>query len=343
MNTQKKSGARRGEAERASEGQFGAAVGLLLGELLKTGARVTAFVSVAVAKFLPGSIATLATVLAASLPTAAPAQPVSDYFNYTRTSAFSYDSNGLLVSETVEPDLQQVQCLTTTYTYDGWGNKNSATTASCLPSAAFEYFDPRRTLSLSNGAPAVNALAIPAGSAMTVSVNGVVVTVPAGTFMRQTLNALSHSEVRDIDPRFGVPVKLTGPNALDTSWTLDGFGRVVLEIRADGTRIKTNYCYFSITEISANSVDCPAIFLTVTGAEVPALAVYGVQTQQFDASGTAQGAYSRVYHDRVGRKLRTVTQAFDGTRSLVQDNDYNEFGAVVISTSHTSWTAVALW
>jgi hypothetical protein len=54
----------------------------------------------------------------------------------TRTSAFSYYGSsdgakaGLLKSETVEPDTAQL-CVTTTYDYDAYGNKASASTANC--------------------------------------------------------------------------------------------------------------------------------------------------------------------------------------------------------------------
>ncbi|MDG0865431.1 hypothetical protein EXJ73_23545, partial [Pelomonas aquatica] len=69
--------------------------------------------------------------LAAGLPPAH-AQTYTD----TRTSRFSYyqpsdgAKNGLLQSETIEPNSPQL-CVTTSYSYDPYGNKASATTANC--------------------------------------------------------------------------------------------------------------------------------------------------------------------------------------------------------------------
>jgi hypothetical protein len=60
-----------------------------------------------------------------------PFVPTAHAASATRTSAFEYDpATGLLTQEIIEPDNPQ-QCLATTYTYDNFGNKTSATTASC--------------------------------------------------------------------------------------------------------------------------------------------------------------------------------------------------------------------
>ena len=48
----------------------------------------------------------------------------------TRTSAFEYDASGLLIKEIIEPDNSQL-CLVTTYGYDTFGNKTSATVRNC--------------------------------------------------------------------------------------------------------------------------------------------------------------------------------------------------------------------
>ena len=48
----------------------------------------------------------------------------------TRTSSFEYDPDtGLLVKETIEPDQPQYR-LDTTYAYDAFGNRKSATVSS---------------------------------------------------------------------------------------------------------------------------------------------------------------------------------------------------------------------
>src|SRR5262245_43830761 len=49
----------------------------------------------------------------------------------TRRSAFEYDpTSGMLVREIIEPDDSNL-CLVTTYTYDAFGNRDSATTRNC--------------------------------------------------------------------------------------------------------------------------------------------------------------------------------------------------------------------
>src|SRR6266566_6172101 len=54
----------------------------------------------------------------------------------TRTSAFEYDpASGLLSKEIIEPDDSNL-CLVTTYLYDAYGNKTSATTRNCNHSSS---------------------------------------------------------------------------------------------------------------------------------------------------------------------------------------------------------------
>jgi len=57
----------------------------------------------------------------------AQAQTAADPYNYSRTSSFTYDSTtGLLATEKMESGQSGV---VTTYQYDGYGNKKSASTA----------------------------------------------------------------------------------------------------------------------------------------------------------------------------------------------------------------------
>ena len=52
-----------------------------------------------------------------ALATQAQAQIPADLYNYSRTSSFTYQTNGLLQSETVELD-NTALCVTTSYSYD---------------------------------------------------------------------------------------------------------------------------------------------------------------------------------------------------------------------------------
>jgi RHS repeat-associated protein len=286
-------------------------------------------------RFTARTIARLAVLSCLALvATAAWSQAVGTPYSYSRTSSFTYQSNGLLASETVEPDLAQ-QCVTTSYTYDAYGNKTGSSTANCAGASGLALFDTRASSSTY--------------AAQTVSVGSTSVAIPAGTFATSAKVALtaniadaaSHAEAREYDPRFGVVTKLTGPNSLDTSWQFDALGRKVLEMRADGTRTAMLYCLISgrfnpAGGTGSNTAGCPS----PAANEIPALAVRFEHTEPRNSSNTKIGAFSRAYYDRAGRRLRTVTEAFDGPDQpaaagslIVQDSHYDAHGAVVVATA----------
>lgn len=263
------------------------------------------------------------------LSAAAQGTPVADPYSQTRTSSFTYygaadgAKYGLLKSETVEPDAANL-CVVTTHDYDAYGNKTTVSTANCAGASGRALFDSR-----GNGSTF---------AAQTVSVAGQSVTTPAGTFATSASNALSQSESRTYDPRFGAVLSLTGPNALTTNWTLDDFGRPVREQRADNTATVTYYCYISgrgANDLSSNTAGCPS----PGASEIPADALMFVHSEPRNTSNAKSGPFSRVYTDRAGRKIRSVTEAFDGAnqaggtaRLIVQDTDYNQYGVQVVVT-----------
>lgn len=249
------------------------------------------------------------------------AQTPADPYNYSRTSSFTYDpATGLLKTEKVESGASGV---VTTYQYDAYGNKTSATTANDSGASGNALFA-TRTSSTVYGA-------------QNVMINGVQVATPAGTFATQATNALNQSETHTYDPRFGAPLTLVGPNQLPTSWQVDDFGRTVRETRADGTSTVTAYCFLAgaVSDTSSNSANCPS----PSSTEIPANAVSFTHTEPRDTTDTKSGPFVRVYLDAMGRKLRTVTEAFDGAtqpggagRLIVQDTDYSPQGTVLVST-----------
>lgn len=273
----------------------------------------------------------LVAILSLWAATSAQAQgtPVADPYSQTRTSAFTYYGaadgvkNGLLKTETVEPDAANL-CVQTTHSYDAYGNKVSVSTANCAGASGRALFTSRTSTSTFG--------------AQTVTVAGTSVAVPAGTFAISAANAASHPESRTFDPRFGAVTSVTGPNALTTTWTLDDFGRKVREQRADNTATVMYYCYISgrgANDLSSNSANCPA----PAAGEIPGDALMFVHSEPRNTSDLKSGPFSRVYTDKAGRKLRTVTEAFDGTnqaggtgRLIVQDIDYNQYGVQVIAT-----------
>ncbi|HEX7687725.1 MAG TPA: RHS repeat-associated core domain-containing protein [Burkholderiaceae bacterium] len=259
------------------------------------------------------------------------AQSPSNPYSYSRASSFAYDpTSGLLTSETVEPSNPQ-SCVTTSYGYDNFGNKKSATIANCGAVTGRAGFTTRgssstfaaATQSVSAGGSAVSA------------------TVPAGAFADSGTNALGQTQHSTYDPRFGTVVTTTGPNGLTTTWAYDLLGRKTLETRADGTRTVTAYCYIAsrVADTSSNSALCAG--LTTATNEVPADAIMFVHSEPRDAStaGVKNGPFTRVYMDRAGRQIRTVTEAFDAStqvgganRLVVQDVDYNPYGVPAVKT-----------
>ena len=242
----------------------------------------------------------------------------------TRSSSFTYRADGLLASETIEPGNAQF-CVSTTHSYDAYGNRMASTVQNCAGASGLAAFEARTTST--------------AFSSYTTTVAGVSVTVPAGQLSTGSTNALSQTETRVTDPRFGVVTSLTGPNALSTSWQYDDFGRRVKESRADGTQTQVAYCLISgrVAERSSNSGGCSAHSFAAN--EVPALAVRYEHSVGTNAAGSAIGPYTRSYYDRAGRVIRVASQAFDGAaqpgganRLLVQDTDYDAFGQVAVAT-----------
>lgn len=258
----------------------------------------------------------------------AAAQVPADPYNYSRSSSFTYQSNGLLATETVEPDNANL-CVTTTYHYDAYGNKDSATTANCANATGRAVFTSRASGSTYG--------------AQTVTIGTIAVAIPAGAFATVATNALSQSETRKFDPRFGAAISLTGPNQLTTTVQVDDFGRPVQETRADGTSTRTMHCIVSgqgIVDLSSNSSGCgTAGWLSGQSSELPSGAVTFVQTQAFDASGQAMGPAARVYKDKEGRTVRELAEAFDAgnqpttRRVIAKDTQYSLYGVAILSTA----------
>jgi RHS repeat-associated protein len=183
----------------------------------------------------------------------------------TRASGFGYDAaSGLLTREVVEPDLSQYR-LQTDYGYDAFGNKTavSVSGADIATRSATTGYDAR------------------------------------GQFALSSTNALNQSESFTYDPRFGLPLTHTGPNGLITSWSYDGFGRKLLEIRPDGTRTRWSYRYCAGTAGGTDACPTGAVSLT----EVKVLA-------SDDTTLITPG--SKTYKDQLDRDIAGDTRGFDG-------------------------------
>lgn len=238
----------------------------------------------------------------------------------TRASSFTYNAQGLLLTETIEPDSPQ-NCLTTTYGYDGYGNKTSVSTTACAGATG----DAIASASTPRTATATYA-------AQTLTVAGNSYTSPAGFFATSNANALSQTETKEYDPRFGGITKLTGPNGLATTWLYDTLGRKIRETRADGTY--TTWTYNLCTDAGAN---CPTPIASQT-------LVDKLTEASFTSAGVSLSPPKIQFSDALGRAIRSQTLNFTG-QTIVQDKEYNALGQLVRASNsyNVATPSAAVW
>ena len=121
-------------------------------------------------------------------------------FSPTITKTFSYNINGLLEVETLEPNTTNESI--STYGYDGFGNRTSVIVSGddIVTRTTSTIFDAN------------------------------------GQFPEKIINAHGHTELRTYDLKFGVIKTRTGPNGLTTTYEYDSFGRQTAVITATGNR-----------------------------------------------------------------------------------------------------------
>ena len=214
-----------------------------------------------------------------------------------RESSFTYDpTTGRLLTEVIEPNRSSFT-LTTAYGYDSFGNRTS------------------KTLS----GPGI----VSRTESQTFTANG--------QFPLTKTNALGHSESYVYDPKYGTVTSQTGPNNLTATWSYDGFGRKVVEIRPDGTSTTTNYKCWNGAE-------------PVPPATCPAGQGYATETL---ASGS--GAVW-AYFDILGRPVRSARISYDGIW-VYTDAAYDNLGRQISASQpdfnnppahHTTYTHDAL-
>ena len=216
-----------------------------------------------------------------------------DNSQQTRASSFSYfNNNGLLRSETVEPnnnDLWQ----TTTYGYDQFGNQVSTTIS---------------------GADIENRVT-------TVDYDN------DGHFPIGMTNALDQSETTEYDARFGNVINQTGPNGLTTTWDYDSYGRQIREKRPDGTTTTMSY-----RDCSNGQCPSRARYLIETQASgaMPATAFYDNQTREIrrETLGFNGMVRVRTEYNRLGQVSRTSRPYYENDPILWETPTYDNRGRV---------------
>ncbi|MFT3848682.1 MAG: RHS repeat-associated core domain-containing protein [Propionivibrio sp.] len=247
-----------------------------------------------IARHATHPITTILLLAGLVLPLLAPAA------TQTRTSAFAYDAvTGQRTKEILEPD-NGALCLVTDYVYDAYGN---------------------RTVSVQRNCNGTNGEAAPPSGDAVIEVRTTTDTYDSrGQYPVNSSNALSQTESKTYDPRWGKPTRLTGPNGLSTTWSYDGFGRKIKEVRADGTQTQWDYLYCA--GINGGTASCP----TIGGAA----GAWLIRETPLASDGvTPNGPIGKTYHDGLDRVIRRESQGYDGSgaaTAIYQDTRYDSLG-----------------
>ena len=204
-----------------------------------------------------------------------------------------------------EPD-NAVLKVTATYLYDAFGHQSTQTLTA-------QNVEPR-TITIDYGAQGVFPL----------------------TTMKSATSTFNHVATRGFDYALGVETSATDPNGIYVSRQLDGFGRPILETRADGTR--TDWSYQSCRLANGYCGDSRLRY-QVTRREIDATtpgAVIRSSVQRFDAFGrvlydesqAVSGAYSivRADYDNQGRLSRRSEPYFSGMPAYFTTISYDLLG-----------------
>jgi len=214
-------------------------------------------------------------------------------FSTPITKEFTYNVNGLLQTDTLEPGTSAE--LIKTYGYDGFGNRTSVEVsgADITTRTSTTEFD-------------VN-----------------------GHFPELITNALGHTETRTYDPKFGVLASQTGPNGLTTTFEYDSFGRNTASVSSNGNRseITREWCDVNLGHICmvpAINTSYPIPTLSQTVSYIITSRTKGSNLFEFVPP-------VKTYFDKFNREIRRESTGFDGSKIYI-DTNYDSLGRVVAKT-----------
>lgn len=234
----------------------------------------------------------------------------------TRTTGFDYDpQTGLLTKTIVEPANADL-CNATVLTYDAVGNIETKKVRNCNGSSP-------------QWPGATTESAAPTAIRQFVARSETIAYDATRRFPTSSTNALGHRTSAIPDERFGASTEQTSPINAKVKHKYDGFGRLIEEVRPDGTITRTSYRYCSnaVSELPANALaeSCPAID-ALGGAETPfSLSL----EQEFQADGVSvNGPYVKQYYSVSGLVLRqeTVLVSMGAQRVVWIDYQYDAKG-----------------
>jgi RHS repeat-associated protein len=263
----------------------------------------------------------------------------------SRVSAFDYDPvSGLLTKEIIEPDDPNL-CQVTTYTYDSFGNKTSATTRNCNGSVG--------SVPGSNSEAAAPAATVPGEVPSQTIANPAIIETRTsstaydaqGRFATSSTNAIGQTETRTFNANFGTIATLTGPNGLTTNWTYDSFGKVLTESRADGTSTTTSYTQCTGTDNYCISNASYTITTTQAGAPT-SVVTYNInsaviQSATQDKDGNT--IYARTEYDKLGRTTRSSRPFKANAATTWTSMTYDLLGRVTSTTAYDNTVSTVLY
>ncbi|MDE0373594.1 MAG: FG-GAP-like repeat-containing protein, partial [Rhodospirillales bacterium] len=228
-----------------------------------------------------------------------------------RVTEWSYNASKWLITEQViEPNVAKWK-LDTDYTYDKFGNVALITVSGGLASA---------------GTNIVSRSTDPGYDTR-------------GQFPITFDNAEDHTERFAWDGKFGVVTKRTDPNNAATSWSYDGFGRVTMETRPDGSKSETVRAWCTAATCPKDGV--MKVLVKTDGAPAEAI-VYdrlGRETLRAQAAWTADTATSAgvavidTEYDSLGRVKRRSRPYLSGGTAVWFQYTYDQLGRVRTETA----------
>ncbi|MFS1526289.1 RHS repeat-associated core domain-containing protein [Microbulbifer sp. 2304DJ12-6] len=129
-----------------------------------------------------------------------------------------------------------------------------------------------------------------------------------GYFPKTVRNALGHSVTTETNARFGKPDSITDTNDLTTRYSYDAFGRAITVTAPEASELK-----------AAPDVHTALQWCRSGCSRAPGAVFKAIQQQ----AGTPMQI---IYHDRLGRVIRTEAQAFDGSDWIARTVTYNALG-----------------
>jgi RHS repeat-associated protein len=227
-----------------------------------------------------------------TLTSTAPGQP-----NDVRTSSFTYDADGYVITETADPGTPLFTTKTNTRNGFGaitavsqtWGGTGSDGIEATSRITSYEYDAKKR-------------------------------------FVTKETNPLGHIETTSYHPIFGIPATKTGPNGLTTSYAYDVFGRLGTTTEPDGTTttVTRSFCGGSVACVAGAIYKVHSI--EAGGQETEA--DFNVLNKELRTGNKIDGRFSYVdkTYDALAREVEESAPYFAGETRHLTVNQYDVLG-----------------